>query len=166
MDEMNTRKDLDNTWATLEFEFDTHPRTEVKLLRSSEEMIETLEENQVQLQNLLTSKYIEHFLEAVSKWQKMLSLADQIISVCSFLLISSQDLQNSVSEVRLVLKVTNREGLFPRLENLQQELTVCEKTLAEYLETKRLAFPRFYFVSTADLLDILSNGNQPPKITK
>ncbi|KAL7641748.1 UNVERIFIED_CONTAM: hypothetical protein RMT77_007622 [Armadillidium vulgare] len=76
-----TLKDLDSTWATLEFEFDTHPRTEVKLLRSSEEMIETLEENQVQLQNLLTSKYIEHFLEAVSKWQKMLSLADQIISI-------------------------------------------------------------------------------------
>ena len=43
-------------------------------------------------------------------------------------------------------------------------LAVCEKALAEYLETKRLAFPRFYFVSSADLLDILSKGNQPVEV--
>lgn len=65
-----------------------------------------------------------------------------------------------------VVRSTNRPGLFPRLEALQGELTLCEKTLAQYLETKRLAFPRFYFVSTADLLDILSNGNQPSKVTR
>lgn len=43
-------------------------------------------------------------------------------------------------------------------------LAVCEKALAEYLETKRLAFPRFYFVSSADLLDILSNGTEPVEV--
>jgi len=41
---------------------------------------------------------------------------------------------------------------------------VCEKALADYMESKRRAFPRFYFVSTADLLDILSNGNNPVKV--
>lgn len=40
---------------------------------------------------------------------------------------------------------------------------MCEKALADYMESKRRAFPRFYFVSTADLLDILSNGNNPIK---
>lgn len=43
-------------------------------------------------------------------------------------------------------------------------LAMCEKALAEHLETKRLAFPRFYFVSSADLLDILSNGNDPMEV--
>lgn len=43
-------------------------------------------------------------------------------------------------------------------------LQVCEKALADYMESKRRAFPRFYFVSTADLLDILSNGNNPLKV--
>jgi dynein heavy chain len=32
------------------------------------------------------------------------------------------------------------------------------------MNSKRLAFPRFFFVSPADLLDILSNGNQPSKV--
>lgn len=59
-----------------------------------------------------------------------------------------------------VVKGTNKEGLVGILDSLQKDLVICEKALAEYLETKRLAFPRFYFVSSADLLDILSNGNQ------
>jgi len=32
------------------------------------------------------------------------------------------------------------------------------------MEGKRRAFPRFYFVAQVDLLDILSNGNNPSKI--
>lgn len=43
-------------------------------------------------------------------------------------------------------------------------LSMCEKALAEYLETKRLAFPRFYFISSADLLDILSKGSRPREV--
>jgi len=65
-----------------------------------------------------------------------------------------------------VLEATSRDGLSQNLEVLQKELTLCEKALAEYLETKRLAFPRFYFVSSADLLDVLSNGNQPKTVAR
>lgn len=50
------------------------------------------------------------------------------------------------------------------LENVQDDLTICEKALNEFMDSKRMAFPRFYFVSPADLLDILSNGNNPKKV--
>ena len=38
--------------------------------------------------------------------------------------------------------------------------------LKDYLETKRIAFPRFYFVAPADLLDILSKGSDPQAILR
>ena len=72
---------------------------------------------------------------------------------------------SEVEKTKNVVDATNIPNLFERLENLQGQLTLCEKALAEYLETKRLAFPRFYFVSSADLLDILSNGNNPSSVS-
>lgn len=74
-------RDLDATWSKMEFEHEIHPRTQCSLLKASEELIETLEENQVCLQNLITSKFIAHFLEEVSTWQKQLMIADQVITV-------------------------------------------------------------------------------------
>lgn len=64
-----------------------------------------------------------------------------------------------------VVEVTNQPGFLENLETLQQRLLVCEKALAEYLETKRLTFPRFYFVSASDLLDIVSKGTRPKEVT-
>ena len=73
---------------------------------------------------------------------------------------------SEVEQSKNVVVSTSIPKLFERLETLQDNLTLCEKALAEYLETKRLAFPRFYFVSSADLLDILSNGNSPKLVEK
>ncbi|XP_037074053.1 dynein beta chain, ciliary-like [Pollicipes pollicipes] len=190
-------KELDATWTTMEFEHDKHDRTGLQLLRASEELIETLEDNQVQLQNLMTSKYISFFLEEVSTWQKKLSMADQVITIwfevqrtwshLESIFIGSEDIRQQLPEdskrfdeidakfkvlvtdinvTSNVVGATNQDGLYERLDELQGQLTLCEKALAEYLETKRLAFPRFYFVSSADLLDILSNGNQPELVAK
>lgn len=190
-------RELNSTWSAMEFEQEIHPRTGCTLLRASEELIETLEDNQVQLQNLITSKFIAHFLEEVSSWQNKLSMADQVITIwfevqrtwmhLESIFMSSEDIRKQLPEdsqrfdqvdkdfkqlmiemgqTSNVVDSTNKPGLLKRLEDLQKKLTLCEKALAVYLETKRLAFPRFYFVSSADLLDILSNGNQPTLVTK
>lgn len=42
-----TLKEMEVTWAQMEFESEQHPRTGIMLLKSSEELIETLEDNQV-----------------------------------------------------------------------------------------------------------------------
>lgn len=76
-----TLVELDATWGGQDFSYGFHPRTKTPMVQPSEELIEILEDNQVQLQNLLTSKYIAHFLEEVSGWQKKLSTADAVIEV-------------------------------------------------------------------------------------
>ena len=43
------------------FNGDVHSRTGCVLLRASEDMLDLLEENQVQLQNMMTSKEIINF---------------------------------------------------------------------------------------------------------
>ncbi|TPP62234.1 Dynein beta chain ciliary [Fasciola gigantica] len=189
--------ELNNTWKLMQFEPEPHPRTGMKLLKVSEELIEVLEENQVQLQNMMTSKFIAHFLEEVSTWQKKLSVADQVITIgmevqrtwcyLESIFIGSEDirkqlpgdtarfdgidhdfkaLMEEVGKDLNVIRATSIPHLYERFEALQHSLTLCEKALAEYLETKRLAFPRFYFVSPTDLLDILSNGNIPEQVAK
>lgn len=54
-----TLKELAVTWAQMEFTHDRHTRTAVMLLTASEELIETLEDNQVScshFSNIILSK--------------------------------------------------------------------------------------------------------------
>ena len=64
------------------------------------------------------------------------------------------------------VEACNMEGRLERLESMLGLLEQCEKALQDYLETKRIAFPRFYFVAPADLLDILSKGTNPQLILR
>lgn len=67
-------------------------------------------------------------------------------------------------EIRLVKTFCADENTFKVLEKTQIQLTVCQKALQEFMDGKRRAFPRFYFMSAADLLDVLSNGNNPARV--
>ena len=67
-------------------------------------------------------------------------------------------------ETKTVKKACNRKGLLEELQKVTEDMDVCKKALKEFLDGKRRIFPRFYFVSEADILDILSNGSKPETI--
>jgi Dynein heavy chain, N-terminal region 2 len=49
------------------------------------------------------------------------------------------------------------------LITLSDRLDNCQKSLSDYLDTKRCAFPRFFFISDDELLSVLGN-NDPTSI--
>lgn len=49
------------------------------------------------------------------------------------------------------------------LNGLSDRLDNCQKSLSDYLDTKRCAFPRFFFISDDELLSVLGN-NDPGSI--
>ena len=69
-------------------------------------------------------------------------------------------------EIKNVDVSCNQEGLISRFDFIQKQLEVCKKSLSDFLDGRRRQFPRYYFTSEADLLDILSNGSQPEKVLK
>ena len=45
------------------------------------------------------------------------------------------------------------------LQNISDGLEKCQKSLNDYLDSKRNAFPRFFFISDDELLSILGNSD-------
>ena len=43
------------------------------------------------------------------------------------------------------------------LQQMAQQLDICQKALSQFLEDKRSAFPRFYFIGDDDLLEVGTN---------
>lgn len=55
-----------------------------------------------------------------------------------------------------IFNVTRNPLLLGRFQNSNKTLEDIQKSLEDYLETKRSAFARFYFLTNDELLEILS----------
>jgi len=164
-------------------------------MKLSEENFEMLEENQVMVTGMTSSRYLATFETDVTKWQKNLGRISEVYQIIGEvqrtwtflenLFIHSDEVRKELpeesdrfigidAEVRKILKdgvekknaniFCNQDYVLPALEDVQKQLTICEKALNDFMSSKRRSFPRFYFVSPTDLLDILSNGSSPAKI--
>ncbi len=76
------------------------------------------------------------------------------------------NLMRKVSKSPLVLDVLNIQGIQKTLERLADLLAKIQKALGEYLERERSSFPRFYFVGDEDLLEIIGNSKNVPRLQK
>uniref|UniRef100_A0A3B5KZ49 Dynein, axonemal, heavy chain 11 n=1 Tax=Xiphophorus couchianus TaxID=32473 RepID=A0A3B5KZ49_9TELE len=167
--------EISQAWGSMELSYEEHYQTSLPLLKFNEDLIEMLDDHQ-------QSKHVAHFLDRALELQHQLTAADCVLTIwmevqrtwvyLESIFKSCDDIHQQIPDDELMLdsantknliEATNKQHLFEKLEDLQK-LVLCEKGLAEYLETKRIAFPRFYFISSADLLDILSVTVYLPKL--
>ena len=75
-----------------------------------------------------------------------------------------RSIMTKVKEDTLVLSVASIDNLLEDLVSANASLDIVEKGLNDFLDTKKMAFPRFYFLSNDELLEILSEAKDPVKI--
>ncbi|RQM24639.1 hypothetical protein B5M09_005107 [Aphanomyces astaci] len=107
--------------------------------------------------------YLESIFMASEDIRKQLplesSLFDQVnTAYCS--------VTSSMAQVQNALKATHLPHTLDTLLDMQDKLDRIQKCLDQYLETKRMMFPRFYFLSNDDLLEILGHQKDPDQVQK
>ncbi len=77
-----------------------------------------------------------------------------------------KEMMLSAVEEPSVVSACTADRRYETLREMSRLLELCQKSLNEYLDVKKTIYPRFYFVASVALLDILSNGNNPPRIMR
>lgn len=67
---------------------------------------------------------------------------------------------NQTKATPSILITCSREGLYEKFQEQNRYLEQVQKGLADYLDRKRKIFPRFYFLSDDELLEILSQTKE------
>lgn len=75
------------------------------------------------------------------------------IKNCNFQIMNDT---HKVPTIKLACHAQNR---LQDLESLSTGLEKCQKSLNDYLDSKRNAFPRFFFISDDELLSILGSSD-------
>lgn len=69
-------------------------------------------------------------------------------------------------DTKNIRKSLTYEGFMSDLTDISKKLDESQKILLSLLEQKRQEFPRFYFVSSDELFELLGNSKDPNKVNK
>ncbi|CBZ37876.1 dynein heavy chain, putative [Leishmania donovani] len=192
--EAQIREALDDVraWGTgARFALTPHQdRAGVVLITDWKDTMSALSDNRALLLSMKESPYFGLFSNDATKWEERLSTLDEYLRHMNqiqrkwvylepifrrgalphekqrFDRIDSAYLtvMKAVENDTRLMALAEHTEFKATLHDVSEQLERCQKALNEYLESKRDGFPRFYFISDDDLLEILAQSKNPSVI--
>ncbi|XP_032178405.1 dynein heavy chain 2, axonemal isoform X11 [Mustela erminea] len=187
-------QNIAKTWNVIQLDIVPYKDKGHHRLRGTEEIFQALEDNQVALSTMKASRFVKAFEKEVDHWERCLSLILEVVEMvltvqrqwmylenifigedirkqlpnesALFDQVNSswKSIMDQMSRDSNALQSTHRPGLLDTLTQMNTVLEDIQKSLDMYLETKRHVFPRFYFLSNDDLLEILGQSRNPEAV--
>ncbi|NWV36400.1 DYH1 protein, partial [Grantiella picta] len=185
---------IENEWKSVSFIVVLYKETKTYILKSTDDISQLLDDHIVLVQSMSFSPFKKPFEERMNLWESKLKMTQDVLEEwlnCQrawlYLepIFSSEDIKRQLpiesqryntvdKDWRHIMKKANANPevislcpdpeLLEKLQKSNQLLELVQKGLSEYLETKRAAFPRFYFLSDDELLEILSQTKDPTAV--
>ncbi|XP_054598719.1 cytoplasmic dynein 2 heavy chain 1 isoform X1 [Nothobranchius furzeri] len=177
------------TTFTLTEYTDSSGRT-LTLIKDWKDVVNQVGDNRCLLQSLKDSPYYRSFQDKVGLWEVRLSDLDEHLLNLNAIQRRwvylepifgrgalpreetrfkrvDEDFRSIMSDIQRdnrVVSLSSRAGIRTSLVTILDQMQRCQKSLNEFLEEKRSAFPRFYFIGDDDLLEILGQATNPSVI--
>ncbi|XP_034521541.1 LOW QUALITY PROTEIN: cytoplasmic dynein 2 heavy chain 1 [Ailuropoda melanoleuca] len=168
---------------------DSQSRT-IKLIKDWKDIVNQVGDNRCLLQSLKDSPYYKGFEDKVSIWERKLAELDEYLQNLNHIQRKwvylepifgrgalpkeqmrfnrvDEDFRSIMADIKKdsrVTTLTTHAGIRNSLLTILDQLQRCQKSLNEFLEEKRSAFPRFYFLGDEDLLEVLGQSTSPSVI--
>ena len=182
---------MEGEWKQVQLQVTAYRETGTFVLKGSDVIQQLLDDHIVMTQSMSFSPFKGPFGARIEEWEKTLTLISDIFEEWLKVqrqwmylepIFSSDDIMRQLPNEgkrfagvdrtwrRLMQQASNETDviaysrtprLLQQLVESNQMLELVQKGLAEYLETKRVAFSRFYFLSNDELLEILSQSKDP-----
>lgn len=178
-------------WITVKLESMAYRQTGTFICRVAEDITRLLDDHITMTQSMNFSPFKKFFTEQISSWNNQLRMAQDILDVLSnaqrswlYLepIFASADIvqqlpvesrkfiaadkiwrkiMSQIHDQPVVMRFSSDQTILPALMEVVRVLEVVSKGLTTYLDSKRMRFPRFYFLSDEELLQIISQTKDP-----
>ncbi|KAI8841134.1 dynein heavy chain and region D6 of dynein motor-domain-containing protein [Chytriomyces cf. hyalinus JEL632] len=185
---------MDAEWKSIALEILPYKETGTCIMRASEEIVRLLDDHIVMTQSMSFSPFKKPFAERISLWESKLRTVQEVLEAwmaCqrSWLylepIFASDDIVTQLpieskrfttmdrTWRRIMQQARQKPGVieccsdFKLLDSFREcnkLLELVAKGLSAYLENKRVSFPRFFFLSDDELLQILSQTKDPTAV--
>ncbi|KAL8426027.1 hypothetical protein Efla_001945 [Eimeria flavescens] len=195
-EEMKLEKDvakIESSWRQQTVEIAKYKNDSTRfVLKSNDELKMLLDDNLLQLQSMLGSRFAASMLKKIRKWEKSLNIIREVLDAwlrvqrkwmyLDGIFTESIDIRLQLPEEAKKFDAINRrffsvmrqasenpnvlsafchDDRLEEMKGLAADLDTCQRSLSDYLDAKRIMYPRFYFISDDELLSVLgSSGHE------